>query len=40
MLIKEPKLVLNDDNAGKPEGHPSNDWAQTYFAIGNSIGDR
>jgi hypothetical protein len=20
MLIKEPKLVLNDDNAGKPEG--------------------
>jgi phosphoglycolate phosphatase-like HAD superfamily hydrolase len=40
MLIKEPKLVLNDDNAGKPEGIHLMIGRRPYFAIGNSIGDR
>jgi phosphoglycolate phosphatase-like HAD superfamily hydrolase len=40
VLIKEPKLLLNDDNAGKPEGiHLMIGW-RPYFAFGNSIGDR
>jgi phosphoglycolate phosphatase-like HAD superfamily hydrolase len=40
MLIKEPKLVLNDDNAGKPEGIHLMIGRRPYFAIGNSTGDR
>jgi phosphoglycolate phosphatase-like HAD superfamily hydrolase len=40
MLIKELKLVLNDDNAGKPEGIHLMIGRRPYFAIGNSIGDR
>jgi phosphoglycolate phosphatase-like HAD superfamily hydrolase len=40
VLIKEPKLVLNDDNAGKPEGIHLMIGRRPYFAIGNSIGDR
>jgi phosphoglycolate phosphatase-like HAD superfamily hydrolase len=40
MLIKEPKLLLNDDNAGKPEGIHLMIGRRPYFAIGNSIGDR
>jgi phosphoglycolate phosphatase-like HAD superfamily hydrolase len=40
MLIKEPKLILNDDNAGKPEGIHLMIGRRPYFAIGNSIGDR
>jgi phosphoglycolate phosphatase-like HAD superfamily hydrolase len=39
-LIKEPKLVLNDDNAGKAEGIQMMIGRRPYFAIGNSIGDR
>ena len=40
MLIKEPKLFLNDDNAGKPEGIHLMIGRKPFFAIGNSIGDR
>ena len=40
VLIKEPKLLLNDDNAGKPEGIHLMIGRRPYFAIGNSIGDR
>jgi hypothetical protein len=40
VLIKEPKLVLNDDNAGKPEGIHLMIGRRPYFAIGNSTGDR
>ena len=40
MLIKEPKLLLNDDNAGKPEGIHLEIGRRPYFAIGNSTGDR
>jgi phosphoglycolate phosphatase-like HAD superfamily hydrolase len=40
MLIREPKFVLNDDNAGKPEGIHLMIGRRPYFAIGNSIGDR
>jgi hypothetical protein len=39
-LIKEQKLVLNDDNAQKPEGIHLMIGRTPYFAIGNSIGDR
>jgi phosphoglycolate phosphatase-like HAD superfamily hydrolase len=39
-LIKEPKLVLNDDNAGKPEGIHLMIGRRPYFAVGNSTGDR
>jgi phosphoglycolate phosphatase-like HAD superfamily hydrolase len=39
-LIKEPKLVLNDDNAGKAEGIHMMIGRRPYFAIGNSTGDR
>jgi hypothetical protein len=39
MLTKEPKLLLNDDNAGKPEGiHLIG--RRPYAAFGNSTGDR
>jgi phosphoglycolate phosphatase-like HAD superfamily hydrolase len=40
ILIKEPKLLLNDDNAGKPEGIHLMIGRRPYFAIGNSTGDR
>jgi hypothetical protein len=39
-LIKEPKLLLNDDNAGKPEGIHLMIGCRPYLAFGNSIGDR
>jgi phosphoglycolate phosphatase-like HAD superfamily hydrolase len=40
MLAKEPKLLLNDDNAGKPEGIHLMIGRRPYAAFGNSIGDR
>ena len=40
MLIKEPKLLLNDDNAGKPEGIHLMIGRRPYLAFGNSTGDR
>ncbi len=40
VLIKEPKLMLNDDNAGKPEGIHLIIGRRPYAAFGNSIGDR
>ena len=39
-LIKEPKLLLNDNNAGKPEGIHLMIGRRPYAAIGNSTGDR
>ena len=39
-LTKEPKLVLNDDNAGKPEGIYLMIGRRPYAAFGNSTGDR
>jgi hypothetical protein len=39
-LTKEPKLLLNDDNAGKPEGIHLMIGRRPYAAFGNSIGDR
>jgi hypothetical protein len=40
VLIKEPKLLLNDDNAGKPEGIHIEIGRRPHLAFGNSIGDR
>ena len=40
LLIKEPKLLLNDNNAGKPEGIHLMIGRRPYAAFGNSIGDR
>ena len=40
MLIKEPKLLLNDDHAGKPEGIHLMIGRRPYAAFGNSTGDR
>jgi hypothetical protein len=40
VLIKEPKLLLNDDNAGKPEGIHLMIGRRPTFAFGNSTGDR
>jgi hypothetical protein len=40
VLIKEPKLLLNDDNAGKPEGIHLMIGRRPCFAFGNSTGDR
>jgi phosphoglycolate phosphatase-like HAD superfamily hydrolase len=40
MLIKEPILLLNDDNAGKPEGIHLMIGRRPHFAFGNSTGDR
>jgi phosphoserine phosphatase len=40
VLIKEPKLLLNDDHAGKPEGIHLMIGRRPYAAVGNSIGDR
>jgi phosphoglycolate phosphatase-like HAD superfamily hydrolase len=39
-LTKEPKLLLNDNNAGKPEGIHLVIGRQPYAAFGNSVGDR
>jgi phosphoserine phosphatase len=39
-LTKEPKLLLNDDNAGKPEGIHLMIGRRPYAAFGNSTGDR
>jgi hypothetical protein len=40
MLTKEPKLLLNDNNAGKPEGIHLMIGRRPYAAFGNSTGDR
>jgi phosphoglycolate phosphatase-like HAD superfamily hydrolase len=40
ILIKEPKLLLNDNNAGKPEGIHLMIGRRPYAAFGNSTGDR
>jgi phosphoglycolate phosphatase-like HAD superfamily hydrolase len=39
-LTKEPKLILNDNNAGKAEGIHMMIGRRPYAAFGNSIGDR
>ena len=39
-LTKEPKLLLNDDNAGRPEGIHFMIGRRPYAAFGNSTGDR
>jgi len=39
-LTKDPKLLLNDNNAGKPEGIHMMIGRQPYAAFGNSTGDR
>jgi phosphoglycolate phosphatase-like HAD superfamily hydrolase len=39
-LTKEPKLLLNDDNAGKPEGIHLMIGRRPFAAFGNSTGDR
>lgn len=40
VLTKEPKMLLNDDNAGKPEGIHLMIGRRPYAAWGNSTGDR
>ena len=40
ILIKEPKLMLNDNNAGKPEGIHLKIGRRPYAAFGNLTGDR
>ena len=39
-LTKDPKLLLNDNNAGKPEGIYLMIGRRPYAAFGNSTGDR
>ena len=39
-LTKDPKLLLNDNNAGKPEGIHLMIGQRPYAAFGNSTGDR
>lgn len=39
-LIKEPRLLLNDDDAGKPEGIHLMIGRRPRIAFGNSTGDR
>jgi phosphoglycolate phosphatase-like HAD superfamily hydrolase len=39
-LMKEPKLLLNDDKAGKPEGIHLMIGRRPYAAFGNSLGDQ
>jgi phosphoglycolate phosphatase-like HAD superfamily hydrolase len=39
-LTKEPKLLLNDDHAGKPEGIHLMIGRRPHVAFGNSTGDR
>jgi phosphoglycolate phosphatase-like HAD superfamily hydrolase len=40
ILIKEPKLMLDDNNAGKPEGIHLMIGRRPHAAFGNSTGDR
>jgi phosphoserine phosphatase len=40
ILTKEPKLLLNDDHAGKPEGIHMMIGRRPYAAFGNSVGDQ
>jgi len=40
VLTKEPKLLLNDNNAGKPEGIHLMIGRRPYAAFGNSPGDQ
>jgi phosphoglycolate phosphatase-like HAD superfamily hydrolase len=40
ILTKEPKLLVNDDNAGKPEGIHLMIGRHPHAAFGNSTGDR
>src|SRR5258705_145850 len=40
ILTKEPRLLLNDNNAGKPEGIHLMIGRRSYAAFGNSPGDR
>lgn len=40
ILTKEPKLLLNDNNAGKPEGIHLMIGRRPFAAFGNSTGDR
>jgi len=40
ILTKEPKLLLNDDHAGKPEGIHMMIGRRPVAAFGNSIGDQ
>ena len=40
VLTKEPKLLLNDDHAGKPEGIHLEIGRRPRAAFGNSVGDR
>jgi len=40
ILTKEPKLLLNDNNAGKPEGIHLEIGRRPVIAFGNSTGDR
>src|SRR5262249_27922927 len=40
ILTKEPKLILNDNNAGKPEAIHLMIGRRPYAAFGNSTGDR
>ena len=40
VLTKEPKLLLNDNNAGKPEGIHLMIGRRPVFAAGNSTGDQ
>jgi hypothetical protein len=39
-LTKEPKLLLNDNNAGKPEGIHLMIGRRPLMAVGNSTGDQ
>jgi hypothetical protein len=39
-LLKEPRLLLNDDNAGKPEGIHMMIGRRPHAAFGNSVGDQ
>jgi hypothetical protein len=39
-LTKEPKLLLNDNDAGKPQGIHLMIGRRPYAAFGNSTGDR
>ncbi len=39
-LLKEPKLLLNDNDAGKPEGIHFMIGRRPYASFGNSTGDR
>jgi hypothetical protein len=40
ILTKDPKLLLNDNDAGKPEGIHLMIGRQPFAAFGNSTGDR